>query len=64
MERSEMITLISGLIRNSKAGSYAKRAEEILNFIEECGMLPPRHKDYEDSLDKCPRGYEWEPEDE
>lgn len=42
MKRSEMITMLSGLLRNAElGGSYKKRAESILEFIEEAGMLPP-----------------------
>lgn len=46
MKKSVAIKLLAGLLRNNNFGSHHKEAQEILNFLEELGMLPPATEIY------------------
>jgi hypothetical protein len=66
MKRSEMISKMLQ-VASQYRGYFVddiRVITHLIDTIEEAGMLPPRHPDYEGSLDIFPRGYEWEPEDE
>lgn len=66
MKRSEMVDLIFNTIMECymQDMSTMEIAEVVLKKEEEAGILSPRSSEYEDHLDKYPKGYEWDPEDE
>lgn len=68
MKRSEMLKVLrDSFLYQMNVESVTTDDEmysNILKDLEDAGMIPPRHKDYIDTLDRHPRSYEWEHEND
>lgn len=63
MKRSEMIQIVYEKLRDC-AGSWKDISREVLDLIEEKGMLPPVNPTCKMSTIAAGEANEWEPEDE